>query len=293
MIVTKEIADRYILKRGCYLIREQPDGDHTISYESLNWKEGMEVFETLEECQAEITRRLEARKKPGDCPRCYNTRIVEAKVEIGLLEVLPGKTDPFYRCTRCHTVWYKAKSNNQFTAYDKSVADYVLDWSSRDLKPSRSFRKILNENISSDRKKEEVYLQSVTLKNGEEHPCAIIRLTNFPPERHWFERKDLFFFDQVNDIKPSPYAYPFSISKKAWKERDFIYIKDVRTKEVFRFDALVTMFTTADLAGREFVLDEERPGTKCITIAERDERGPTHWYFNPPPDPIYIWADRG
>jgi len=292
MIVTKEIAEKYILKRGCYLIHLQPDGDYTISHERLNWKEGMELFETQKECEAEVEKRLKLRKKPGDCPRCYNKATREAEVDVSALELLPGKFAPFYRCSKCQTVWHNMRGSDQLTAFDKAIADYVLDWNARDLKPSQELKKILKVNVSFD-KKEEVYLQSVKLKNGEEHPCAVILLKTLPPDRLWFERKDLFFLDQVTETKASPYAYPPAIARKAWNERNYIHIRDVTTKENFIFDSFVTMFMPKDHLGREFTLgDESARDTR--TIVQRDERGGEPWWsLTPPPAPIYVWGDKG
>lgn len=291
MIVTKKIADQYILKRGCWLIHELPNGEYSMSYESLNWKEGMEIFETSEECAAEIRRRIKAKMKPGDCPACHHKNYVEAEVDVTALDLITGKYDPFYRCNKCKTVWYKKEPPIYF-AYNPLVADYALDWNSRDLKPTKEQLAHLSKNISSD-KREGVYLQSVTLKNGSEHPCAIILLKNEPPPAHWFEHKDLYFLDQVAEIRPSPYAYSFEISKKAWKDRGFISVKDIQSGQHYRFDAGVAMFKPVELANVEFALATTDDNTDVKMIAERNDRGtPSYWYFTRPPGPVYIWGDK-
>ena len=39
MIVTKEMANRYLIKRGCCLIKNGADG-YVVQATSINWKEG-------------------------------------------------------------------------------------------------------------------------------------------------------------------------------------------------------------------------------------------------------------
>lgn len=303
MIVTKKMEQQYILKRPCYLIEENPDGNFKIVGTSIHWKEGMEVFEAAEECAAEIDRRVAARMKPGDCPRCHHKSVFESEVDVQVLEKLPQeKFGNFYRCTRCQTVWYRQTHGTKFLAYDQSVGDYVLEWAQRDLRPSMPVKEVLSgiKNISSD-KQYEVYTAQVVLKDGRVYPCALIYIEQTPPAPSWYSKKNFFYLDQVAEISPSEFSYPYSIAKRAWylrttKPFEFALFKEAVTKKVYGFEVHTGLFRPHELTGKDLEgvdTDTVSEPSSIFYFAEPHERGGSdQWRLTPPPETIYVWGDR-
>jgi hypothetical protein len=303
MIVTKKMEQEYILKRACYLIEQDGDGNFKIIGTSINWKEGMEVFETIEDCSAEIERRVNALMKPGDCPRCHHKSVFESEIDVQILEKLPQqKFGNFYRCIRCFTLWYAETDNKKLLAYDKTVGDYVLEWTQRNLRPAPEFKETLTsiKNISSD-KTYEAYPAHVILKDGREFPCALIYLERRPPGPAWYSKKNIYYLDQVKEIKSSEFAYPYSISKRAWHLRttkpfEFAYFKDADSRKLYAFEVHTGLFRPHELLGKDLELadvSEAKEYSDAYYFAEPHERGGSdQWRLSPPPETVYIWGDR-
>jgi hypothetical protein len=303
MIVTKKMEQQYILKKACYLIEQDGEGNFKIVGTSINWKEGMEVFETADECSAEIDRRVAALMKPGDCPRCHHKNVFESEVDASILEKLPQeKFGNFYRCNRCLTVWYGEAGHSKLQAYDKSVSDYVLEWTQRDLKPTQQVKETLAsiKNISSD-KEYEAYPVHVVLKDGRDFPCAMIYLEQRPPGPSWYSRKNFYYLDQVKEIKPSEFAYPYNITKRAWylrttKPFEFALIRDANSKKIYGFEVHTGLFRPHELVGKDLELVDastiKEPGD-VMYFAEPHERGGSdQWQLSPPPETVYVCGDR-
>jgi hypothetical protein len=302
MIVTKKMEQQYILKRACYLIEQDGDGNFKIVGTSINWREGMEVFETVEECSREIDRRVAALMKPGDCPRCHHKSVFESEVDISILEKLPQeKFGDFYRCARCETVWYTKTGAKQLLAYDKSIGDYVLEWAQRNLKPASQFNEALSliKNISSD-KHYEAYPAHVIMKDGRDFQCAMIYIEQSPPGPSWYTKKNFFYLDQVAEIKPSEFAYPYAIAKRAWylrttKPFEFALIKETNTKKIYGFEVHTGLFRPHELVGKDLELADASSVKEygdVFYFAEPHERGGSdQWRLSPPPETVSVWGD--
>jgi hypothetical protein len=299
MIVTKALAEKYLIKKHCYLIEPEPDGDYRIVSTSVHWKEGMEVFETMEECAAEIDRRQNKKMDAGNCPRCEYKNLTETERDITKLDLLQQvKSGALYRCGACGTVWHKATQLPKARAYDVSIADYILEWAERNLKPAKEMTGVLHgiKDISND-KTYLLFPAHVILKNGFEFPYALIKLERQPPPARWFEKSDWFYLDQVVEIKPSPYAYAYTIAKHIrTSPQEFIFIKDLSDNQIYRFVAHAGVFMPEEFVGKTFQLMDSKKvnwsESKPVMEQDYNERGgPDHWNFTPPKEPTWFCGD--
>jgi hypothetical protein len=298
MIVTKELAQKYLIRKHCYLIESDTGGGYRLVSTSVHWKEGMEIFETQEDCQEEIDRRLKIKMDGGNCPRCQYKKLSETERDVTKLDLLQKtKSGALYRCKDCGTVWFKAAQRPKTLAYDVSIADYITEWAARDLKPTKAMEAVLHsiKNISNDNTYQ-LFPTHIILKNGFEFPYALLKLERQPPPANWFEKSDWFYLDQVAEIKPSPYAYAYSIAKHILSHpQEFVYIKDLSDDQLYHFDATAGIFMPEEFTGKTFQLVEAKKvkgESKIVMQQDINERGgPDYWNFTPPKKPTWFWGD--
>jgi hypothetical protein len=302
MIVTKAMAEKYLIKRGCYLIKNSADGGYALHATSINWKEGMELFESYEECRAEIDRRVTERMNSGNCARCHYKPTTESARDLSQLESLGKvKFGMMFRCQSCNTIWYKKDGVESAQAYWPPLLDYLQDWSRKKISLTPEWKGVLNDikNIS-DQHDFELYPAHVVLKNGEDIPCALISLERRPPPAGWFHQSGWYYLDQIREIKPSRYAYSSTIARymiRAMNEKPFewIYIKDATDAKIYGFAVQAGVFMPEEFIGKEFqLMDSKKLGDEAnvITVFEPEERrSGVIWNFIPPPKSIRIWGD--
>ena len=296
------MAEKYLIKRACYLIKNGGDGGYVLHATSTHWKEGMELFESYEECSKEIERRIAERMSSGKCDRCHYKPAIETDRDISQLESLGEfKFGSAFRCQSCNTVWYRQHGAKISTAYLPPLLDYLIDWSKRNLSIKQEWKPVLREikNIS-DSNDNELYPAHVILKNGEEIQCALISLERKPPPADWFNSSGWYYLDQVKEIKPSKYAYAYAIAKHIIytgenKPGDWIYIKDKADNKLYGFNVHAGVFMPDEFIGKEFQLIEPKDLRKnfyAIPVFQPEERGTgVIWNFTQPPKTIAIWGD--
>jgi hypothetical protein len=310
MIVTKELAKKYILKRAAWFIEIGPDGNYMMALRSQNWLEGMELFENEEECLEEIQKRRAAKMGSGYCPRC-NYRADETDKDISYLNLISEpKGSKIYQCPKCQSAWFTKDGWTNAKGYDNALLDYIIEWSDRKMSPSEDQLKILKNigNISRDASYE-LYPAHVVLKNGKEFPTAMIQLQTEPPPPKWFEdpvptawsvprKMEWHYFDLVKELRPSEFAYPSDIAAKImktiWKGNfQFMYVQDLASKTIYSFECHAGIFFPQELRGKDLKLLEGRePSADVNYFMPHERRGPDTWNLTPPPDSITIWGDR-
>lgn len=284
MIVTKEMTQKYLIRRACYLISKSRDGDFMLTATSVHWKEGMELFESYDECVAEINRRKQELMDSGNCPRCHYQFTYQTKKDLTNLHKLnETKGSVLYECQSCHSVWYKHPDYDFAAGYHSSMKDYVLEWSTRQLDPTSEMQKALDSigNISDDSKLM-IYPAEVLLKDGKEFQPGLIILGNLPPTQEEFNQRGWHYLDSVKSIKPSALAYNQDVCRsivELQRSSDWVYIKSDQTKKVYSFSAHTGMFMPEELKGQTFKIvtnKKEQYGTLSYYIpAERG--GPDEW----------------
>jgi len=270
-----------------FLIETAPDGDFMIRATSINWKEGMEVFETIDECSAEVERRRNAKMESGYCPRCNYKFATETSKDISYLDAITNaKGGTLYECRSCKSLWYKHPSISTSAGYDSSLKEFLLEWTTRDLKPASTLQPVLDKvgNISP-KSSHEIYAAAVLLDGKTEYQPALIHLSSLPPAQQEFNKNDWHYLDVVKDIKPSPLAYSHEVGSHIMKMQlsnyEWVYIKSMQTKTVYGFAAGTGVFMPKELEGQDFRVvtsKKEKYEAKNFYIpAERG--GPDDWLF--------------
>lgn len=310
MIVTKELAKKYLIKRAAWFIDTSPEGELMMSYRAENWLEGMELFEDEDECYAELERRRAGKMSSGHCPRCNYKHAGETDKDISYLKLLSEpKGSKVYQCPQCRSVWFTKEGWSVAKGYDETLADYIIEWGTRDMCPSPAQKEVLNKigNISRE-KHFELYPAHVILKNGKELPAAMIHLETQPPPSNWFDgpkytpwnnviRYEWHYFDLIKELKPSEYAYPFEIASAIMKviaqgKYKMMYVEDQASKKVYSFECHAGIFLPEELRGKDLKLLQGRQPEESKNYFEPHERGgPDLWMLTPPPKPITVWGD--
>lgn len=299
MIVSREQEAKFIIKRKCYQIRELPGGDYGLVYSSaIHWKEGMEVFESAEDCRAEIDRRLKIRMDAGACPRCELPALDRTQRDITGLEHFAGHPD-LYSCASCGTIWYLGRKEGQAYAYDGSLSDRLIDWAKRNPVPSAETEEMLAAigDISSD-PAYGLYPARATLNTGFELRNVLIKLREGPPPAVFFKRSDWYYLDELEQIAPSESAYPFAIAKYIMEDPPaFIYVREKSGKEIYAFDSDAGVFMPEEFYGK--IMELVDPGSieykndlVNMIYQQADRCGPDYWGLTPPKGPIWIWGNR-
>jgi hypothetical protein len=298
MIVTKALAKKYLIKRAAWFIETGVDGNYMMAYRSVNWLEGMELFESQDECAAEVDKRRTAKMASGYCPRCNYQHATETEKDISYLTLIAQpKGLKLYQCRECKSIWIKQKISK---AYDPSLLDYILEWGNRNLQPAKEQRRVLNDigNISVD-SSFELYAAHIVLTNGKEIPTAIIRLQNEPPTPAQFAKNDWHYFDLIKEIKPSEYAYSSRIAKEIIRylseaRYHLIYVQDLNSKKTYSFDSHAGVFVPEELKGKDLNLSKpDRLSTDHLTYFTPDERnGSDCWNLTKPPGSVLILGDK-
>lgn len=298
MIVSKEQEQKFLIKKHCWLIEHDSGGDYKMVYAAVYWKEGMELFESREECEAALNQRIEIRMASGRCPGCNFKSLDRTTRDITHLELIKRiATGSFYLCDSCETTWFKSESHLQAFAYDHSIAPYIMDWAERALTASSDHKEMLDKigNISNT-ETHRIYPAHITLINGFELTHALIRLDPLPPASYWFKRRDWHYLDQVKEIKPSKYAYPYSIARFITSDPNtFIFIKSDTSDDILRFEPSAGVFMPEELTSQHFELvkasDIDYSSRHIKVIYEVAERGGSDlWSYTPPPKPVIVWG---
>lgn len=298
MIVSKEQEQKFLIKKHCWLIEPDSSRDYKMVYTAIHLKEGMELYESREECEAALNQLIEIRMSSGKCPRCNLKNLDRTTRDITNLDLIK-RTPPgdFYLCSACETTWLKNESHVQAFAYDKSSAPYIIDWAERDLTASSDHKEVLDKigNISND-ETHRIYPAHITLINGSELTHALIRLDKLPPASDWFKKRDWHYLDQVKEIKPSKYTYPYPIARVIKSDPNtFIFIKSDTSDDVLRFEASAGVFMPEELTSQQFELVKasgiDHSSKHIKVIYEMADRGGSDlWSYTPPPKPVIIWG---
>ncbi|HZY82450.1 MAG TPA: hypothetical protein VFE50_23150 [Cyclobacteriaceae bacterium] len=301
MIVTKELAKQYLIKRAAWFIETAPDGDYMMAYRSVNWLEGMELFEDQDECLRELDKRRTARMESGHCPKCNYRHATETEKDLSYLTLIgEPKGSKIYQCPKCRSGWFTKAGWKIWYGYDEAMLDYVTEWGNRNMQPDASQRKVLNEigNISSDRKLQ-LFPAHVVLRDGTEIPSAMIHLQDEPPPPDWFEKSTWHYFDLVKEIRPSEIAYKKQIAKdimNAMQNGKFkiIYVKDQETQKIYSFESHAGVFFPEELKGKELSLEKAGADiNEHLNYYMPHERGGSpFWGLTPPPKTISIRGDK-
>jgi hypothetical protein len=281
-----------------------------MSYRPENWLEGMELFESQEECLAEVNRRQAEKMASGHCPRCNYKQAVETDKNISYLKLIgEPKGSKLYQCPVCQSVWLTKDGWKIAKGYDNALLDYIQEWGARKMDPSTSQRETLNKigNISLD-ESYELYPAHIILKNGKELPTAMIRLQTEPPPSTWFDgprqtawnvvRNEWHYFDLVKELRPSEQAYPYDIAIEIMKTLSggnfsFIYVQDRESKKIYSFECHAGIFLPAELKGKDLKLIKGRVPSGDFNYFVPDERGgPDRWSMTPPSKSVLVWGDR-
>lgn len=298
MIVTKELAKKYLIKRTAWFIETAPNGDYMMALRSVNWLEGMELFEDQEECRREVERRRAERMASGHCPRCKYRHAVETEKDLTYLPVI-GKPKglKLVQCPECRSVWITKPGWKISKAYDSSLLDYVLEWGSRDLAPNDDQKKILRGIRSISIDDSELYPAHVILNDGTEIPTAMIRLRTEPPPPEWFEKRAWHYFDTIKELRPSELAYSYGIAKEIMKSLgagkfEMIYLKDRATEKLYSFECHAGVFMPKELTGKDLGIFTGEETRSAFNYFMPDERGgPDWWQMTQPPRTVSIWGD--
>jgi len=299
MIVTKEMAEKYLIARRCYLITTGPDGDYQITHASVHWKEGMEVFEDRDECLRELEKRERAKINSGYCPRCNYKSLTDTEKDITHLDLIgDAKGGKIYECKECKSVWFKHPSYKSAMAYDAILKDFLIEWGVRDMKPTPAMKSVLNEagNISTE-SNFDLYPVDVLLKGKEEFEPALIHLEKMPPSQRQFNRRDWSYLDSVEEIRISPFAYPAGIAKHIAramrKSNEIIYIKSEQTKKSYCFLPHAGVFMPMELKGQDFTLTTDLNDRKNASMyyMPADRGGPDIWTMTQV-IPLMIFGDK-